>query len=221
MRCSPSRLGPLAFAALAACTPSPDPGAAGAADSLRQASPPADVAAPASAPAAAAPVRSDSAGQEIRSVRTTLKPDDCTTLSMDEEAGGSEQRCPGTAGYTLLALDGDSRISITVVDPAGGEHPLDYWERVTGGFSSVGDEAEWRVRGEGASAVPIALITTLLANEHPDDPERLTVYRVIAKITPTETCVTHALDVIPSDDEVRRLADASASAPCRPGYSEP
>jgi hypothetical protein len=70
------------------------------------------------------------------------------------------------------------------------------------------------------SAVPVALITTLLANEHPDDPERLSPYRVISRITPTETCVTHALDVIPDDDEVRRLADASASAPCRKSYSE-
>ncbi|HYW13772.1 MAG TPA: hypothetical protein VE871_17550 [Longimicrobium sp.] len=170
---------------------------------------------------ASAAARADSAGPEIRSVRTSLKPDDCTIVSVDEEAGGSTQRCPGTAGYTLLALEGDARASITLVDAAGREHPLDYWGRVTGGFTSLGEEAEWRVRGEGASAVPIALITTLLANEHPDDPERISPYRVISKITPTATCVTHALDVIPSDDEVRRLADASASAPCRKGYSEP
>ena len=141
-------------------------------------------------------------------------------VSVDEEAGGSTQRCPGTAGYTLLALDGDARASITVVDPAGGEHPLEFWTTITGAFTSLGDEAEWRVRGEGASAVPIALITTLLANEHPDDPERVTPYRVISRITPGEMCVTHALDVIPSDDEVRRLADASASAPCRASYDD-
>lgn len=206
----------LAVFATAACGSTPEP-QAGAADSLRAGSPPAAEQAP-SAPAGA--VGSDSAPQAIRSVRTSLKPDDCTMVSVDEEAGGSTQRCPGTAGYTLLVLDGDARASIIIVDPAGREHPLDYWGRVTGGFSSLGEEAEWRVRGEGASAVPIALITTLLANEHPDDPERISPYRVISKITPTETCVTHALDVIPSDDEVRRLADASASAPCRESYSE-
>lgn len=71
------------------------------------------------------------------------------------------------------------------------------------------------MRGEEASAVPVALITTLLANEPPDDPERVTPYRVIAKVTPTETGVTHAVAVIPSEAEVRRLADASESAPCR------
>lgn len=211
-----SRRWPLAFAALAAaaCGSTPEP-PAGAADSLR-AGPPAAAAAGQPAPAPA-----DPPPPEIRSVRTSLRADDCTLVSVDEEGAGSTQRCPGTAGYTLLALDGDARMSITVVDPAGREHPLHYWERVTGGFSSLGEEAEWRVRGEGASAVPIALITTLLANEHPDDPERLTPYRVISRISTGETCVTHSLDVIPSDDEARRLADASASAPCRKSYSEP
>ncbi len=216
----PLRRWPIAFAVLAAAAcGSPPASQAGAADSLRSGSPP--VATTPAPPSSAAPVQADSAQPEIRSVRTSLRPDDCTTVSVDEEAGGSTQRCPGTAGYTLLALDGDARASITVVDPAGREHPLDYWGRVTGAFSSLGDEAEWRVRGEGASAVPIALITTLLANEHPDDPERLSPYRVISKITPTETCVTHALDVIPDDAEVRRLADVSASAPCRKSYDEP
>ncbi|HST61587.1 MAG TPA: hypothetical protein VLK84_22980 [Longimicrobium sp.] len=206
----------LAVLASAACGSTPEP-QGGAADSLRAGSPPA--ATTQAPPSPSAPIQADP--QAIRSVRTSLKADDCTMVSVDEEAGGSTQRCPGTAGYTLLALDGDARASITLVDRAGREHPLEFWTTITGGFTSLGDEAEWRVRGEGAAAVPVALIVPLRANEHPDDPERLTPYRVISKITSAETCVTHALDVIPSDDEVRRLADASASAPCRKSYSEP
>jgi hypothetical protein len=214
----PPRLRPLALAALAACGAGPEP-QAGQADSLRQAPP--SSAAEGPAPASAAPAPGDPAGQEIRGVRTSVKAEDCTVVSVDEEAGGSTQRCPGTAGYTLLALDGDARMSITLVDPAGREHPLDYWTTVTGGFSSLGDQAEWRVRGEGASAVPVALIVPLRVNEHPDDPERLTPYHVIAKVTRTETCVTHRLPGATPDAEVRRLADASASAPCRTSYDEP
>jgi hypothetical protein len=61
----------------------------------------------------------------------------------------------------------------------------------------------------------------LRANEHPDDPERVTPYRVIAKLTPTETCVTHSLPGSTPDAAVRRLADASGTAPCRTSYSEP
>lgn len=213
-----SRFWPLASIALAAC------GAAQTSDAKQAEAARADspsVTADAPTPVPAAPVGNDSVPQEIRGVRTTLKADDCTTLSVDEEAGGSEQRCPGTAGYTLLALDGDARMSITLIDPAGREHPLEFWTTITGGFSSLGEEAEWRVRGDGAAAVPIALIVPLRANEHPDDPERLTPYRVIAKITPTEACVTHRLPSTTSDAEARRLADAAAGQPCRTSYSEP
>jgi hypothetical protein len=213
----PSRLWPLVLVALAGCGGTPEPRSAGA-DSLRQAAPPV---AAARESASAAPVAAEPVGQEIRSVRTTLKSDDCTTVSVDEEAGGSTQRCPGTAGYTLLALDGDARMSITVVAPDGTERPLEFWTTITGGFTSLGDEAEWRVRGAGAAAVPVALIVPLRANEHPDDPERLTPYRVIAKVTPTEACVTHRLPGATPDAEVRRLADASAGAPCRTSYDEP
>lgn len=162
----------------------------------------------------------DAVPQEIRGVRTSLREADCTTVSMDEEADGSTQRCPGTAGYRLMALDGDARMSITVVDPLGGEHPLEFWTTVTGGFSSLGEEAEWRVRGDGASAVPVALIVPLLANEHPDDPERITRYRVVAKVTPAETCVTHRLSGETPDAEVRRLAAASVAQPCLASYAE-
>jgi hypothetical protein len=209
---------PLVLIACAACGAAPQTDTEQA-DAARPASPAAAVETAAAAPTAAA--RTDSVGQEIRSVRTSLDPDDCTLVSVDEESASSEQRCPGTAGYTLLALDGDVRMSITVRDPAGRDHPLDFWTTITGGFSSLGEEAEWRVRGEGPAAVPLALIVRLNANEHPEDPERVTPYRVIAKITPTETCVTHSLRGDTSDAEVRRLADAAAGQPCRTSYSEP
>jgi hypothetical protein len=211
----PSRLWPVVLAACAACGAAPQPPAA-----QNEPARPDSAQIAASQPLTPAPARADSARQEIRSVRTTLKAEECTTVSVDEEAGGSTQRCPGTAGYTLMALDGDARASITVITPAGTEQPLEFWTSVTGGFSSLGEAAEWRVRGEGASAVPVALIVELRANEHPDDTERLTIYRVVAKLTPAETCVTHKLSRETPDAEVRRLADAAASQPCVSGYSE-
>lgn len=211
-----TRLLPLALIACAACGAAPRADAE-APDAARADAPAVQAETRLPAPAAA-PARHDSAAQEIRGVRTSLREADCSTVSVDEEAGGSVQRCPGTAGYTLMALDGDARMSITVLDPSGREHPLEFWTTVTGGFSSLGDEAEWRVRGEGASAVPVALIVSLKAHEHPDDPERLTPYRVVAKITPAETCVTHRFPASTPDAEVRRLADASAAQSCRTSY---
>lgn len=207
--------------ACVACGAAPRSDAAQADTARAEATPAAAHAAPAS-PAAATPADSTAAaGQEIRAVRTSLKETDCETVSVEEEgSGGSIQRCPGTAGYRLMALDGDARMSITVVDPSGSEHPLDFWTSVTGGFSSLGDEAEWRVRGTGASAVPVALIVPLKAHEDPENSENITAYRVVAKVTPAETCVTHRLPATTPDAETRRLADASASQPCLAPYSE-
>ncbi len=207
--------------ACAACGAAPRSDTAQA-DTARSDAAPAAVQAAPAPPAAATPVDSTAAaGQEVRGVRTSLKETECETVSVEEEgSGGSVQRCPGTAGYRLMALDGDARASITVVDPSGAEHPLEFWTTVTGGFSSLGDEAEWRVRGGGASAAPVALIVPLKAHEDPEYPERVTAYRIVAKVTPAETCVTHRLPAATSDAETRRLADASAGQPCLAPYSE-
>jgi hypothetical protein len=213
----------LALLACAACGTAPAPDAAQA-HSARG-----DSAAPAAAPRAVAPPAAvttapvDSAAQEIRGVRTSLREGACKVVSVDEEGGGSTERCTGTAGYGLILLEGDARMSLTIVSPDGREHPLDLWSTVTGGFSNLGEEAEWRVRGEGAAAVPIALMVGLKASEHDDatGEMRAASYRVIAKITPTEACVTHALPGSTPEAEARRLADAAASAPCRTSYGEP
>ena len=124
-------------------------------------------------------------------------------LSVDEEAGGSDAALSRDGGlHAAGAGRGCADVHHRDRIRRGGEHPLEFWTTITGGFSSLGDEAEWRVRGEGAAAVPIALIVPLRANEHPDDPERVTPYRVIAQITPTEACVTHRLPGDTPDAEV-------------------
>lgn len=208
---SPPRLLPLALVACAACGAAPQPDAREA-DPARV-SPVAPVADP--PPAAAAPAEGDSA-QAIRSVWTSLKADDCTMVSVDEEAGGSTQRCAGTAGYALLALEGDARMSITVVTPAGAEQPLEFWTTATGAFTTLGDSAEWRLRGDE----PVALIVPLRANEDPENPERVTPYRIIAKITAAQSCVTHRLPGATPDAQARRLADAAAAQPCITSYAD-
>ena len=58
---------------------------------------------------------------------------------------GYEGRCRGVAGYTLLLSEGDLRQNIIVVTPQGAKHSLELWDVVSGGFSSVGPKAEWRM----------------------------------------------------------------------------
>jgi hypothetical protein len=167
-------------------------------------------------PAASAPSRVQAvpAADTLRSVVTSLAAGSCTTVSVDEEAGGSTQECPGVGGYRVLVLDGDARMSITLRAPDGAEQPLELWTTVTGAFSSLADSAEWRVRGAGEGAVPAALIVEVRANESPEDPERVTVYRAVAKVGPGGSCVTHRLDAAATRDQVLHAADSAADTPC-------
>lgn len=149
----------------------------------------------------------------ISSVYTSLADDDCPVLEADEESGSSVSRCPGTAGYALKVLDGDARVSIDVVAPDGREHPLHYWSVITQAFSGLGPRAEWRMRG----GRPIALIVRVNASQHTDEGTfRRVSYLAVAKITPTEICVTDRIDpAADANEAARRAADASAGRPCR------
>jgi hypothetical protein len=117
-------------------------------------------------------------------------------------------------GYRVLVLDYDARMSITLRALDGTEQPLVLWGTITSAFSSLGDSLEWRVRGAGEGAAPAALIVEVRANESPEDPERVTVYRAVAKVGPAESCVTHKLDAAATRDQVLRAADSAADTPC-------
>ena len=150
--------------------------------------------------------------QSNRSVYTSLEEKQCRTIksAMDGD-DGYEARCRGTAGYSLLLSEGDLRQNITVVTPQGTKHSLDLWDVISGGFSSVGPKAEWRI----AKQKPAGLIIRYNASEDPDQPNKLTSYLAVTKITATEICVT---DKIPpgarANEDARRAADESANKPC-------
>ena len=151
--------------------------------------------------------------QTNRSVYTPLGDKQCRTIK-SAEAGdeGYEARCRGTAGYTLLLSEGDLRQNITIITPQGKQHSLDLWTVISGGFSSLGPKAEWRL--DKASA-PVALILRYNASEDPDKPDKRTSYLAVTKITPTEICVTEKISPGPTaNEDARRAADASSTKPC-------
>jgi hypothetical protein len=135
----------------------------------------------------------------------------CKTIESHEEGASSTQKCAGVAGYSLLVEDADSRQSVTVVSPDGKKHPLNYWQVITTGFSSLGGKAEWRVEKKGARVRPYALIVRVNASENPEKPEQTTSYLAVAKITAAAVCVT---DKVKTNEEARQAADASAAKPC-------
>lgn len=154
--------------------------------------------------------------QSNRSVYTPLGDKDCRQIK-SAEAGddGYEGRCPGTAGYRLLLSEGDLRQNITVITPKGTRHSLDLWSVVSGGFSSLGPKAEWRLASQNRKLVPVALILRYNASEDPESPNKLTSYLAVAKITPTEICVTDKISPGPkANEDARRAADAASTKPC-------
>ena len=156
------------------------------------------------------------AGQTNKSMYTPLGDKQCRKLK-SAEAGddGYEGRCRGVAGYALLLSEGDLRQNITVITPKGAKHSLELWDVISGGFSSVGPKAEWRVAMQNGKLSPVALIVRYNASENPDQPDKLSSYLAVSKITATEICVTDKILPGPNaNEDARRAADTAATKPC-------
>ena len=151
-----------------------------------------------------------------RSVYTSLGVKQCRTIKTETTgAGDYEGRCRGVAGYSLTLLEGDLRQNIVVNTPKGANHSLELWDVISGGFSHVGPKAEWRVTRQHGKLSPVALIIRYTASENPDNPNKHTSYLAVAKITPTEICVTDKISPGPNANvEARRAADHAANKPC-------
>ena len=154
--------------------------------------------------------------QSNRSVYTSLEEKQCRIIkAANTDEDDYEVRCRGTAGYTLLVSEGDLRQNITVITPKGTRHSLDLWDVVSGGFSHVGPKAEWRLTTQNKKLVPVALIFRYNASENADQPNKQTSYLAVAKITPTQICVTEKISPGPTaNDDARRAADVAATKPC-------
>ena len=154
--------------------------------------------------------------QTNKSVYTSLAEKQCRKMK-SAEAGddGYEGRCRGIGGYALLLSEGDLRQNITVITPKGAKHSLELWDVISGGFSHVGPKAEWRVAMQKGKQTPVALILRYNASENPDQPNRLTSYLAVSKITSTEICVTDKILAGPkANEDARRAADNATTKPC-------
>lgn len=146
------------------------------------------------------------------SVYTDLAESKCKTIESTSGEGGSYVgECAGVGGYKLQVTEGDLRQSINVLEKNGTKRELNLWN-ISGGFSSVGPQAEWRMKGR----TPVALIVRFNVSEDPEDSSKITSYLVVIKLTKTDICVTTALKPTRSHNfEARRAADKSADRPCR------
>jgi hypothetical protein len=156
------------------------------------------------------------AAQSYKSVYTSLEQKQCRAVKLAKsETDGYEGRCRGVGGYALLLSEGDLRQNITVITPRGTKYSLDLWNVVSGGFSTVGPKAEWRMAMRNGKLAPVALIIRYNASEDPEHPSKLSSYLAVSKITPTEICVTDKISAGPkANADARRAADTAATRPC-------
>lgn len=156
-------------------------------------------------------------GEKIESIYTDLASEKCKTLESNPDEGGSYRgECVGVSGYKLEVLEGDLRQTINVVKPDGKKSELELWNKVSSGFSALGDKAEWRVVRKGEDVKPFALIVRYNASENHEKPEQTTSYLVIVKIAKDSACVTDVVKPGKNQNEkARELADASAKKPCK------
>jgi hypothetical protein len=150
------------------------------------------------------------------SVYTSLNTKQCRNIkSPNADEDDLVQKCRGAAGYTLMLSEGDLRQNITVVTPRGVEHSLELWSVVSGGFSTVGPRVEWRLVRQNGKLSPVALIIRYNTSEDAEHPNKNISYLAVAKITPTEICITDKIS--PSSNantDARRAADRAATKPC-------
>ena len=163
-----------------------------------------------------APGLTTTMAQSNQSVYTSLQAKQCRTLkSSNSETGDYEGRCQGVAGYTLLVSEGDLRQNVTVVTPHGVKHSLDLWEVISGGFSRVGPNAEWRMAKQNGNSLPVALIVRFIANEDAAQPTKTTAYLAVSKITPNSICVTNKIPPgANANSDARVAADTATNQPC-------
>ena len=154
---------------------------------------------------------------KIESVYTSLDEKSCKTLERESEGTGWYRgECKGVGGFKLQLTEGDLRESIDVVAPDKKKYELDFTGHVSGGFSSVGAQAEWRVSRKGKTVTPIALIVRFNASENPEDSSVITSYLVVSKITKNQICVTNIVKPsVKANEDARKFADSSADQPCQ------
>lgn len=152
------------------------------------------------------------AAQAIDSAYTSLEQSDCVLLQENAEMAWSLSECPALAGYRVLVEDSDGRQSLSLVDPHGKPHDLDFANTVTEAFNTLGGKLEWRYERGPHGIAPLALIVRV--NIMGDD-DRARSFLAVIRIG-EQTCVIDRIE--PEADQnikARAVADDRERVACR------
>lgn len=144
-----------------------------------------------------------------KSVYTNLSAEKCKATKESKD-DGYVGICDGTGGFKLEVSEGDLRQNIKVISPSKKKFDLNLWG-FYGGFSSLGEKAEWRMKG----AVPIALIVRFKVSDA-EDSSKITSYLMVAKISKTSACI---VDVVNpgkmQNEDAQKIADSASKMACK------
>ena len=127
---------------------------------------------------------------------------DCEIVREErEEMPFVETLCPGPAGWALRVTESDARQNLIVVRPDGREASLELSRIGGGGFSSLGDTAEWRA-APGPDFAPDSLIVRYQVAERPH-PEPETAYLFAVDLVP-RPCVVARVAPGPAQNDIAR-----------------
>lgn len=151
------------------------------------------------------------AATNATSLYSNIRGKACTKHIDDKSTRAYTLNCPGVYGFRLHIMEDDQRSSVDVITPDNRSLPLDYWDTVTQGFSSLGNNAEWRIATVDGKAIPIAVIVRVIALDQtdPQHPKRVPLLAV-AKIHRNAACVTHIVSATTTgaNEQARKFADA-------------
>lgn len=142
---------------------------------------------------------------QITSVYTPLSGPSCEIIKQDAETGSTVHACPGVGGIKVQVAFDDGRMSITLISRTGESWPLDFWNLVTRSFSSIGEQAEWRMNRRSGKGEPVALIVRV--HEPSQVRAKARSYLTVTKVTHREACI---VNIIPASPEANRRARQSA-----------
>ena len=148
---------------------------------------------------------------EYDSIYTSIKENHCRTILTDEL--GSTQECRSFANINVQVIDSDLRQSITLLR-RGNLYPLNFFVKVSSRWSMLGDKIEWRYRKNDRTH-PIAMIVRFKVSENPNNPNKITSYLVVSKITPDNICVVGKIPPQANQNQLaRNMAERAQNMDC-------
>lgn len=145
-----------------------------------------------------------------KSVYTSLIDNKCKIQEDAQVPGNMNGLCPGVGGYNLKIFADDERMSVSVVAANQKTFDLDFWGYF-GNFSSVGERAEWRVKGK----TPVGLIVRYNVSDRGEG-KPPTSYLMVSKVSLINSCLIAIVKPGKNQNiQARKLADAAVNKPCK------